>query len=203
MCRTYGHAIDGCQAHYVKVTDCYIHDLPGAGIHMAGGSTIGYFARNFIENVGFGMNIGFATEFEYMDWFNNPELYENINSTVVNNIISHSQACAFHLFSSECLDYLHICLLPQNSGINLWAAQNAVVAFNSIWQAQQTAQAGVLLNSYTHADAPGSPTIGCFNIELKNNILVKSANSTHGPVFQVWLFIQSSRAKFLVNRFAS
>ena len=41
--------------------DCYIHDLPGAGIHLAGGNMYNLIQRNYIANVGFGINVGFST----------------------------------------------------------------------------------------------------------------------------------------------
>lgn len=59
-----------------------------------GGSSGGLIARNLIANTSFGMNIGFATEYEYMDWYRNPWLYENINTVVVNNIIAHTLVSA-------------------------------------------------------------------------------------------------------------
>lgn len=56
---------------------------------------------------------------------------------------------------------------------------------NTLWQVQQRTQSAILLNSYTHIDAPGAPTIGCANVSLSNNILVKSPSARAGPVFQV------------------
>ena len=57
----YGHGVDSCQNNFVTVQDCYIHDLPGAGIHLAGGNMYNLVQRNYISNVGFGINVGFST----------------------------------------------------------------------------------------------------------------------------------------------
>jgi hypothetical protein len=35
------------------------------------------------------------------------------------------------------------------AGINLWAAANATVAHNTMWQVQEKAQDAIILNSYT------------------------------------------------------
>lgn len=35
--------------------------------------------RNYITRTTFGVNVGFATDWEYMDPINNPQLYESIN----------------------------------------------------------------------------------------------------------------------------
>lgn len=58
--RNYGHGVEGVQVRHLTVQDCYIHDLPGAGIHLIAGSSNARILRNFISNVNFGMNIGFT-----------------------------------------------------------------------------------------------------------------------------------------------
>ena len=47
-----------------------------------------------------------------MDWHENPLLYENVNTTIQNNIIAH----------------------VLDAGINLWAAMGARVVHNTLWQ---------------------------------------------------------------------
>ena len=161
--RTYGHGVEGVQTQHVTVQDCYIHDIPDAAVHLVGGSTFGVIQRNYIANTEFGLNIGFATEYEYMDPIHNPLLYEHLHGLVANNIITGTT----------------------NAGINLWAAYNITIIYNTLWNVQQLAQDAILLNSYQHVDAPGAPTIGCANITIIGNILTKSSTARAGPIIQI------------------
>jgi hypothetical protein len=161
--RLYGHGVEGVQSHDVTVQDSYVHDVAGAGVHLVGGSMSGLVQRNYFANTNFGLNIGFATAYEYMDPIHNPHLYENLHTVVANNIITQTN----------------------QAGINLWAAYNSSIMFNTIWNSQQTAQSTIILNSYCHSDAPNSPVIGCANINIIANILVKADSARVGPVFQI------------------
>lgn len=162
--RTAGHGIEAVQAYDVAVRDCYFHDIPAAAVHLAGGTARAVLERNFVARTRFGFNMGFATDYEYMDPINNPALYESINCTARNNIIaSVSQA-----------------------GINLWAARGAVVAHNTIWHAQQDAQSCILINAYTHAYTPSGAVLSrCYGVTVWANLLVRSATARAGPVVQI------------------
>jgi len=161
--RTYGHGIEGVQAHHVTVQDCYLHDIPGAGIHLVGGSSYALILRNFISNSGFGMNIGFTTDYDLFDTIHNPLLYENMHAVVANNIIS----------------------VTLNAGINLWAAYNASLLLNTIWNAQHLAQSAILIDSYQHVDAPKAPVIGCSRLTIVGNILTKATYARVGPILSI------------------
>lgn len=63
------------------------HSIPGAGVHLAGGSSRALLERNYVERTGFGFNLGFDTDTEYFDTAANPTLYESINATARNNIL--------------------------------------------------------------------------------------------------------------------
>lgn len=162
--KTYGHGIEGVQAYKVTVDDCYIHDLPGAGIHLGGGSSFGLIRRNFIEHTGFGINVGFAPAgYEYMDTINNPNLFENRHTLVASNILTGIY----------------------QAGINLWAAENATIIFNTLFNVQEVAQNAILLNSVTQITPSGSLVVGCRNVTVIGNILTKSKTARVGPIFQI------------------
>jgi len=158
------HAFVGVQTHNLTIEDSYIHDLVGgAGVHLEGGSIHSLIQRNFLSNVTFGMNVGFASAYGSFDVSSNPELYESINSTIVNNIITGARF----------------------AGINLWAALDATVAFNTLFHSQEEAQSNIVINSYRHLDAPGSPIAACKNISVVGNIFQKSSTAygTNGGGF--------------------
>ena len=98
-----------------------------------------------------------------MDYIHNPTLFENLNSRIINNIIT----------------------VTTNAGINLWAASNTTVMHNTLLNTQQLAQAAILINSYYRGDAPGQPTVSCSNITIIGNILTKSATARMGPLVQI------------------
>ena len=161
--RNYGHGVEAVQTHGLTVEDCYIHDLPGAGVHLIAGSINTRILRNFISNVQFGMNIGFTADYDEIDTIHNPILYESLNTIVANNIISRT------------LD----------AGINLWASFNASIVYNTIWNAQESAQSAILIDSYEQIDIPGTPVIGCSQLLIVGNILTKSRTSLAGAVLSI------------------
>ncbi|GLI68052.1 hypothetical protein VaNZ11_012347 [Volvox africanus] len=162
--RTSGHGIVAYQAYDITVRDCYFHDLPGAAVHLAGGTARALLERNFVARTDFGFNLGFATEYEYMDPINNPALHESINATARNNIIT----------------------AVGQAGINVWASRGTILAHNTIWQAQENAQSCILVNAYTHDYTPsGSVLTRCANLTLWANLLVRSATARAGPVLQI------------------
>ncbi|GIL52654.1 hypothetical protein Vafri_8455 [Volvox africanus] len=162
--RTSGHGIVAYQAYDITVRDCYFHDLPGAAVHLAGGTARALLERNFVARTDFGFNLGFATEYEYMDPINNPALHESINATARNNIIT----------------------AVGQAGINVWASRGTTLAHNTIWQAQENAQSCILVNAYTHDYTPSGPVLTrCANLTLWANLLVRSATARAGPVLQI------------------
>ncbi|KAG2453896.1 hypothetical protein HYH02_002102 [Chlamydomonas schloesseri] len=159
-----GHGIEAVQAYDITVRDCYFHDIPGAAVHLAGGTARALLERNFVTRTNFGFNLGFATEYEYMDPIHNPALYESINATARNNIIAATN----------------------NAGINVWASLGAVVAHNTLWQAAEGAQSAVLVNAYSHDYTPSGPVLtSCSRLTVWGNLLVRSTAARAGPVFQI------------------
>ncbi|KAG2501539.1 hypothetical protein HYH03_000046 [Edaphochlamys debaryana] len=129
----------------------------------AGGAKGSLLERNFVTRTGFGFNVGFNTDYEYMDPVNNPKLFEAIGTRVVNNIITS----------------------VHQAGINAWAAANTVIAHNTIWQAQEHTQSAVLLNTMAHSTPSGPSSTPCANLSLLGNLLVRSPTARAGPVFQI------------------
>ncbi|KAG2434080.1 hypothetical protein HXX76_007808 [Chlamydomonas incerta] len=159
-----GHGIEAVQAYDIAVRDCCFHDIPGAAVHLAGGTARALLERNFVTRTNFGFNLGFATDYEYMDPIHNPALYESINATARNNIIASTN----------------------NAGINVWASLGALLAHNTIWQAAEGGQSAVLVNSYSHDYTPSGPVLtSCSRLTLWGNLLVKSTTARAGPVFQI------------------
>ncbi len=72
------------------------------------------------------------------------------------------------------------------AGISIWASRNVVVAHNTIWQAQENTQSCILINAYSHDDAPsGSILTSSANLTIWANLLVRSATARAGPVLQI------------------
>lgn len=94
--------------------DCYVHDVPGAGIHLVGGTSHSLVERTAIFNTSFGINLGFQTELEYFNTADNPKLFENRNTTVRNSIIA---AVTKTLNPKTCLNSSGGC---SNSRLALW-----------------------------------------------------------------------------------
>ncbi|KAG2445606.1 hypothetical protein HXX76_000217 [Chlamydomonas incerta] len=157
--RVAGHGIEAVQAHDVTVRDCYLHDIPGAGVHLAGGSARALLERNYVERTGFGFNLGFDTDSEYFD-VANTALYESINATARNNILVGISM----------------------AGINVWAGYGAVIAHNTLWHTQATAQASILLAATPHDNGVTTP---CANTVVWGNLLVREPAARAGPVFQI------------------
>lgn len=151
--------IDNVNAPNMTVTACYIHDIATTGIYVKGGGQNCLIQNNHIENTGEGgIYLGFYTD---ADWFNtdaNPQYYENINGTVINNYI----------------------LNVQYAGIGLFGAKDAKVWFNTIINAATADTYAALMlapsdvwvsDSYT-ATPPNN------NVSIQNNIFVQPANAT-------------------------
>ncbi|EFJ49544.1 hypothetical protein VOLCADRAFT_89861 [Volvox carteri f. nagariensis] len=160
--RTSGHGIVAFQVYDIAVQDTYFHDIAGAAVHLAGGTARALLERNFVTRSNFGFNLGFATEYEYMDGINNPALYESINATARNNILT----------------------AVSQAGINVWASSGTVLAHNTIWQAQENAQSCILINSYTHDDAPSGPLLTrCANLTIWANVLIRAGGLDQASKF--------------------
>lgn len=102
-------------------------------------------------------------EYDLFDTIHNPDLFENLNAVIANNIIS----------------------VTLHAGINLWAAYNATIAYNTIWNSQEAAQCAILINSYRHIDAPKPPIRGCSRLLIVGNILTKSRSARVGPLLSI------------------
>jgi len=157
------HAIIGYRTSNLTVQDCYIHDLPGgAGVHLEAGAVGSVIKRNYFSNMTFGLNVGFAAAYSAMDPVANPNLYESLYSTVEGNIITGTRY----------------------AGINLWAAFDARIAFNTLFNVQEDAQSAIVVNSYSHAGPPteSSPTgpTKSKKIQIVGNIVTKSGTAIGG-----------------------
>ena len=150
------HGFVGVRVHVLLLEDNYIHDLPGgAGIHLEAGCVDSLIQRNYVSNVTNGMNIGFSASYNAMDHVGNPESFESLHSTITSNIIAGTRA----------------------AGINLWAALDARVQFNTLYHTQEEQQSSIVLSAVTHAGAPGDATTPCRDIIITGNIVQKAGTS--------------------------
>lgn len=60
----------------------------GAGVQLSAGSTELLLERNMVRNASFGLNVGFYSEFEYLNATLNPGLYDSRDSIIQNNIFA-------------------------------------------------------------------------------------------------------------------
>ncbi|KAG2482352.1 hypothetical protein HYH03_018702 [Edaphochlamys debaryana] len=161
--RVGGHGIEAVQAYDTVVRDCYLHDIPAAGVHLAGGTARTLLERNFVARTNFGFNLGFDTEYEYMDPFNNPKLCESVNTTARNNIIAAT--------------YM--------AGMNVWAGCNVVIAHNTLWQVQENAQNAILLNVMSHTTPNSTILSKSANVTIWANLLVRGPMARYGPIVDI------------------
>lgn len=150
------HAFVGVQLHHTLIEDCYIHDLRGgAGIHLDSGTADTVIQRNYLSNVTYGMNIGFSGSYGSFDQLSNPNLYESLNSVIENNIIAGTRF----------------------AGVNFWAAYNARMSFNTLYNVMEESQSAIIIAAVTHTDAPGTPLTPSKDITIEGNILQKSGTA--------------------------
>lgn len=151
--------IDNVNAPNMTVNQCYIHNIATTGIYVKGGGQNCIIKNNRIENTGEGgIYLGFYTDAEWFDTDANPQYYENINGTVVNNIIQNAQ----------------------HAGIGLFGAKDAKVWFNTIINAAtaDTYAALMLAPSDVWVSDNYTATPPNENVTIQNNIFVQPANAT-------------------------
>eukprot|EP00698_Gefionella_okellyi_P025556 TRINITY_DN9407_c0_g1_i1.p1 TRINITY_DN9407_c0_g1~~TRINITY_DN9407_c0_g1_i1.p1 ORF type:complete len:3269 (-),score=859.42 TRINITY_DN9407_c0_g1_i1:37-8790(-) len=162
-----GHGLDAVNCNDLLVQDNYIHDISSNGVHVVGGSMRAVVERNLVQrcNLG-GIVMGFYTDTEYMDQIRNPTFYENINSTVRNNIV----------------------VQIDGMGVGMYAALNPVVVHNTLYAVATVWQSPIILSCVQHwvsNAADGSPMTQTRDATIINNIVVKARDARRGPHVQI------------------
>lgn len=142
--------IDNVNGSRMKVQDSHIHDTATTGLYFKGGAADVLVERNVIENTGVaGILVGFDTSPEYFDTTINPQYYEAIRGVVRNNLVRNTAG----------------------AGIGLYAAQDAVIAHNTLTNTANDFHAalyfGVTLQDYDPI-AGRPPSV---NPRILNNVI--------------------------------
>ena len=107
--------IDNVNGSGMVVEDNRIRDTATTGLYFKGGAADVIVRRNVIEHAGeFGIAVGFDTSPEFFDLDVNPDYYESLRATVINNLVLGSV----------------------RAGITLWSSRDALVANNTVTGAQ-------------------------------------------------------------------
>ena len=142
--------IDNVNGSFMIVEDSYIHDTATTGVYFKGGASDVIVQRNRIENAGIaGVLIGFDTSPEYFDTAVNPQYYEAIRGTVRNNVIRNANY----------------------AGIGLYAAQDSVVANNTVINTGRLGHAALYFGVTFQDYEPGAGRPANRGVRLRNNLV--------------------------------
>lgn len=151
--------IDNVNGARMVVEDSHIHDTATSGVYFKGGAADVIVQRNVVERTGAaGILVGFDTSPEFFDLDINPDYYEAVRGIVRNNIVR---------------DTVY-------AGIGLYAAQDALVANNTLQRTATDGQAalyfGVTLQDF--ADEAGRPP--SVNPRIVNNLVLQDGGDCFG-----------------------
>lgn len=151
--------IDNVNGARMRVEDSWVHDTATTGIYFKGGAADVIVQRNVVERVGAaGILVGFDTSPEFFDLTINPDYYEAVRGIVRNNIVR---------------DTVY-------AGIGLYAAQDALVANNTLQRTASDGQAalyfGVTLQDF--ADEAGRPP--SVDPRVVNNLVLQDGGDCAG-----------------------
>lgn len=145
--------IDNVNGSGMVVEDNLIRDTATTGLYFKGGAADVRVQRNVIENAGeFGIAIGFDTSPEFFDLDLNPDYYESLRATVINNIVRGSV----------------------RAGITLWASRDALIANNTVTGAQGLDSAALFFGVATQDFAAHDGRPPNLNPRIVNNLFRSS-----------------------------
>ena len=151
--------IDNVNGSGMTIEDSWIHDIATTGLYFKGGAADVIVQRNRIERTGMGgIMVGFDTSPDFFDTVANPRYFESIRGTLRNNVVRDTGY----------------------AGIGLYAAQDAVVANNTIVNTAKLGHAaiyfGVTLQDY-EPQAGRPPNI---NPTIRNNLVLQNGGDCMG-----------------------
>ena len=146
--------IDNVNGSGMLVEDSWIHDIATTGLYFKGGAADVVVQRNRIEDTGeAGILAGFDTSPEYFDPVANPGWYESVRAVVRNNLVRNTGY----------------------SGIGLYAAQDALVANNTIENAARRGHAALYFGISFQDREPHAGRPPSVNPRLLNNLVAMPA----------------------------
>ncbi|MBX9584471.1 MAG: tandem-95 repeat protein [Gemmataceae bacterium] len=148
--------IDNVNADRMLVQDNYIHDIATAGVYAKGGATGVVIERNRVRTALIGIQLGGSTDLAWFDTVANPDLYENIDGTVRNNVV-------------QGITY---------AGLGMIAALRPQVYNNTVVDVARTAQGAILFDGMAH----GSRMTRTVDPTVVNNVITQAAASTRPAV---------------------
>jgi parallel beta-helix repeat protein len=151
--------IDNVNGSRMLVEDCHIHDIATNGLYFKGGAADVVVQRNRIERVGEGgIMVGYDTSPEFFDLALNPNFYESVRGTVRNNVVRDTGY----------------------AGIGLYAAQDAVVANNTIVNAAASGHAALYFGVTLQDFDPIAKRPASINPVIRNNLVIQSGGYCGG-----------------------
>lgn len=151
--------IDNVNGARMVVEDSHIHDTATTGVYFKGGAADAVVQRNVIERTGAaGILVGFDTSPEFFDLDINPEYYEAIRGTVRNNIVRDTRY----------------------SGIGLFAAQDALVANNTLIGTARVGHAALYFGVTLQDSDPDAGRPPSTNPRIRNNLVLQDGGACAG-----------------------
>jgi parallel beta-helix repeat protein len=144
--------IDNVNGSGMRVQDSYIHDTATSGLYFKGGAEDVLVERNRIERTGVGgIMFGFDTSPEFFNTERNPNYYEAVRGVVRNNVIRDTGY----------------------AGIGLYAAQNPIVANNTLVNTGQRGHAGIYFGVTLQDFEPQAKRPPTVSPTIVNNLIVQ------------------------------
>lgn len=151
--------IDNVNGARMVVEDSHIHDTATTGVYFKGGASDAVVQRNVIERTGAaGILVGFDTSPEFFDLTVNPDYYEAIRGIVRNNIVRDTRY----------------------SGIGLFAAQDALVANNTLIGTARIGHAALYFGVTLQDSDPDAGRPPSVNPRLLNNLVLQDGGACVG-----------------------
>jgi hypothetical protein len=151
--------IDNVNGSRMRVEDSYVHDIATNGVYFKGGAADVIVQRNRIERTGNGgIMVGFDTSPEFFDLTLNPDYYEAVRGVVRNNIIRDTGL----------------------AGIGLYAAQDALIANNTLINTAINGHAGIYFGITFQDWDPEAGRPASVNPRIVNNIVLQDEGDCAG-----------------------
>lgn len=148
--------IDAVNVQFVTIEDNYIHDISTTGLYFKGGSSDVIVQRNRIEKTGMaGILAGFDTSVDYFDLAENPNYYEAVRGTVINNVVRNT-------------DY---------EGIGMYSAKDTLIANNTIVHTAKIGHSAIYFGTPAQDWDPNARRPATVNTKVRNNLVIQNGGT--------------------------